>query len=128
MAKVGICESKLQEDEIEEMQRQEPATWTISNSFPSITGLDPTATLFSPIDENLAPLDFTNLKSFQYGQTNLIASPVIEILTSSDLKKNTQKCQKKRRKGKRKKLEFVKRANTPQCSKGIFPTVTRCVQ
>ena len=54
--------------------------------------------------------------------------PVVEILTSSDLKKNTQKCQKKRRKGNRKKLEVVKRANTPQCSKGIFPTVTRCAQ
>jgi hypothetical protein len=128
LAKVSICESKLQEDEKEEIQTQKAGGGTISNIFPSIPGLDPTATLCSPTDENLPPLEFIPSKSFQYGRTNLIFSPVVEILTSSDLKKNTQKCQKKRRKGNRKKLEVVKRANTPQCSKGIFPTVTRCVQ
>ena len=70
---MSICESKLQEDEKEEIQTQKAGGGTISNIFPSIPGLDPTATLCSPTDENLPPLEFIPSKSFQYGQTNLIS-------------------------------------------------------
>ena len=73
LAKVSICESKLHEDEKEEIQTQKAGGGTISNIFPSIPGLDPTATLRSPTDENLPPLEFIPSKSFQYGQTNLIS-------------------------------------------------------
>ena len=67
MVKVSFCESKLQEDEKEEIQS------TGSISSPSIPGIDPTATLSSPTDENLAPLDFANSMLFQYGRTDLIS-------------------------------------------------------
>jgi hypothetical protein len=71
---VNICESKFQEDGKEEKKRQKSGKGKISNNFPSIPGLDSTAKVSCPNDENLAPLASINTKIFQYGQTNFIST------------------------------------------------------
>ena len=63
----------LKEDGNKERKRQKSEKGTISNSFPSIPGLDATAKVSCPNDENLAPLASITTKLIQYGQTNFIS-------------------------------------------------------
>ena len=72
---MNICESKFQEDGKDEKKREISEKGELSNRFSSIPGLDSTAKVGYPKDENLAPLASIQTKLFQYGQTNFISTP-----------------------------------------------------
>ena len=71
---MNICGSEFQEDGKEEKKRQKSGKGQTSNSFSVIPGLDSTAKVSCPNDENLAPLASIQTKLFQYGQTNFIST------------------------------------------------------
>ena len=59
---------------MEEKKTQKSGKGLISNDVPSIPGLDSTANVSCPNDENLAPLASIHTKLLQYGQTNFIST------------------------------------------------------
>ena len=71
---MNICESAFQEDGKDEKKKEISEKEKLSNRFPSIPGLNSTAKVDYPKDENLAPLASIQTKLFQYGQTNYIST------------------------------------------------------
>ena len=73
----SVSESESPEAGKEENQRPKSRQRSSSNRFPSakpfIPGLDFSAKVCSPFDENLAPLNPNPPKTFQYGQTNFFS-------------------------------------------------------
>ena len=65
----GSISSRDTPDELIRCQGSE----MMSSNLPSIPGFDPIAKLKKPNDENLPPLDSTNIQTIQYGQNNFLS-------------------------------------------------------